>query len=57
LILTKEHTLQIFENRVLEIMFGPKRDVVLGGWRTLHNEEIHGLNSSPYIIRITIEGG
>jgi hypothetical protein len=46
LILMKEHTLQMFENMVLTIMFGPKRNVVLGGWRKLHNKELHGLNSS-----------
>jgi hypothetical protein len=31
-----------FENRVLRI-FGPKRDEVTGGWRKLHNEELHNL--------------
>jgi hypothetical protein len=33
-------------------MFGPKRDEVAGGWRKLHNEELHNLYSSPSIIRI-----
>jgi hypothetical protein len=33
-------------------MFGPKRDGVKGGWRKLHNEELHNLYSSPSIIRI-----
>jgi hypothetical protein len=33
-------------------MFGPKRDGVTGGWRKLHNEELHNLHSSPSIIRI-----
>jgi hypothetical protein len=28
------------------------RDRVTGGWRKLHNEEIHNLYSSPNIIRI-----
>jgi hypothetical protein len=32
--------------------FGPKRDGVTGGWRKLHNEELHNLYSSPSIIRI-----
>jgi hypothetical protein len=32
--------------------FGPKRDEVTGEWRTLHNEELHDLYSSPNIIRI-----
>jgi hypothetical protein len=33
-------------------IFGPKRDVVTGGWRKLHNEELHNLYSSPSIIRM-----
>jgi hypothetical protein len=47
----EEHKLRVFENRVLRI-FGPKRDRVTGGWRKLHNEELHNLYSSPSIIRI-----
>jgi hypothetical protein len=31
-------------------MFEPKRDEVTGGWRKLHNEELHNLYSSPIII-------
>jgi hypothetical protein len=42
----------MFENRVLRRIFGPKRDGVIGGWRKLHNEELHNLYSSPSIIRI-----
>jgi hypothetical protein len=41
----------VFENRVLRI-FGPKRDRVTGGWRKLHNDELHNLYSSPSIIKI-----
>jgi hypothetical protein len=33
-------------------IFGPKRNGVTGGWRKLHNEELHNLYSSPNIIRI-----
>jgi hypothetical protein len=33
-------------------IFGPKRGGVTGGWRKLHNEELHNLYSSPSIIRI-----
>jgi transcription termination factor 2 len=39
-------------NRVLRRIFGPKRDGVTGGWRKLHNEELHNLYSLPSIIRI-----
>jgi hypothetical protein len=42
----------VFENRVLRRMFRPKRDEVTGGWRKLHNEELHNLYSSPSIIRM-----
>jgi hypothetical protein len=41
----------VFENRVLRIIFGPKRDEVTGEWRKLHSEELHILYSSPSIIR------
>jgi hypothetical protein len=40
----------VFDNRVLRRIFGPKRDEVKGGWRKLHNEELHNLYSSPSII-------
>jgi hypothetical protein len=46
--------LRVFENRVLRRIFGPKRDEVTGGWRELHNEELHGLYSSLSIIRVII---
>jgi hypothetical protein len=42
----------VFENRVLKRIFGPKRDEVIGGWRKLHNEELHNLYSSPNVIRL-----
>jgi hypothetical protein len=51
LIVREEHKLRVFENRVLRI-FGPQRVRVTGGWRKLHNEELHNLYSSPSIIRI-----
>jgi hypothetical protein len=47
----EERKLRVSENRVLRI-FGPKRDGVIGGWRKLHNEELHNFYSSPSIIRI-----
>jgi hypothetical protein len=42
----------VCENRVLRGIFGPKTDEVTGGWRKLHNEELHNLYSSPSIIRM-----
>jgi hypothetical protein len=38
--------------RVLRRIFGPKRGEVSGGWRRLHNEELHNLYASPNIIRV-----
>jgi hypothetical protein len=51
-IVREEHKLRVFENRVLRRIFGTKRDRVTGGWRKLHNEELHNLYSSPSIIKI-----
>jgi hypothetical protein len=48
LTLREEHRL----SRVLRRIFGPKRDEVTGGWRTLHNEELHNLYSLPSTIRM-----
>jgi hypothetical protein len=50
LILREEYRLRMHENRVLRITLGPKRDELLGGWRKLHNEELHNFYCSPNII-------
>jgi hypothetical protein len=42
----------VFENRVLRRIFGRKREEVAGGWRRLHNEELHNLYTSPNVIRV-----
>jgi hypothetical protein len=39
---------------VLRRIFGPKREEVKGGWRRLHNEELHNLYISPDIVRVII---
>jgi hypothetical protein len=36
---------------VLRRIFGPKREED-GSWRTLHNDELHSLYSSPNIVRV-----
>jgi hypothetical protein len=41
----------VYENRVLRIIFGLKKDDVMGEWRKLHNEELYNLYSSPNITR------
>jgi hypothetical protein len=48
--LWKEHRLRVFENRVLRSIFGLETDEMIGGWRKLHNEELHKLYSSSSII-------
>jgi hypothetical protein len=46
------YTTYLFENRVLRIVFGPKRDEVTGEWRELHKEELNDLYSLPNIVRV-----
>jgi hypothetical protein len=48
----EEQRLRVFENRLLRRIFGPKRDEVTGGWRKLHNVELHNLYFSQSIIRM-----
>jgi hypothetical protein len=36
----------MFENRVLRRIFGPRSEEGAGGWRRLHNEELHNLYAS-----------
>jgi hypothetical protein len=37
---------------VLRRIYGPKREEVAGGWRRLHNEELHNLYVSPNNVRV-----
>jgi len=37
---------RLIENRVLKIIFGPRRDEVTGDWRKLHIEELNDLYCS-----------
>jgi hypothetical protein len=52
LTLREEHRLRVFENWALRRIFGTKREEVDGGWRRLHDEELHNLHPSPNIIRV-----
>jgi len=52
LTLREERKLRVFENMVLRIIFGPRRDEVTEEWRRLHNEELNDLYSSPNIVRV-----
>jgi hypothetical protein len=40
----------VSETRGLRRIFEPKREEVAGGWKRLHNEELHNLYASPDII-------
>jgi hypothetical protein len=43
LTLSEERRLKVSENRMVRRIFGPKREEGTGGWRRLHNEELHKL--------------
>ena len=43
--------LRVFENRILRLIFGSKRDAN-GEKRRLHNEELHSLYLLPNIVRV-----
>jgi hypothetical protein len=43
LILGEEYKVRVLQNRVLVRIFELKRDELTGGWRELHNEELHDL--------------
>jgi hypothetical protein len=42
----------VFVRGVLRRIFGPKREEVAGGWRRLHNDELHNLYVSPNVISV-----
>jgi hypothetical protein len=46
----------VCENRVLRRIYGPKKEEVAGGWRRLHNEELHSLYTSTNIAKVIKQG-
>jgi hypothetical protein len=46
----EEQRLRVSENRVLRRIFGTKMEVVMGGWRSLHNEELHKLYTHQILL-------
>jgi hypothetical protein len=46
----------VFENTALRRIFGPKGEVVSGGWRKLHSDTFHNVYSSPNMIRMIRSG-
>ena len=52
-LILREHVwLRVFENRMLRMIFGPKRREVTGERRIIRKEEINDLYSSPNNIRV-----
>jgi hypothetical protein len=45
----EQRIFEMFENRVLKRIFGPKREEVVGDWRRLHSEELHNLCASSIL--------
>jgi hypothetical protein len=50
--LKEEDRLKIFENMMLRRIFGPNRYEIIGGFRELHDGELHKLYASTNIIII-----
>jgi len=50
-ILSGEHRLRVFENRVPRGIFGPKREEVTGGYRRQHPEQLHKLYAFINLIK------
>jgi hypothetical protein len=51
-ILRAEYRLKIFTNRVLKTISEPMRVETIGGWKKLHDMELHKLYSLPDILRM-----
>jgi hypothetical protein len=45
--------LRVFESSLSKSVFGAKREKITGGWRRLHNEDLHNFNTAPNIFRVT----
>jgi hypothetical protein len=52
--LKEELRLKVFEYRELRVIFGCKREEVTGGWRKVHDEELHNFFYHPDIIIIIL---
>jgi hypothetical protein len=48
----EERKLRVFEDMVLRRIFVTRKEEVTGEWKTLHNEELNDLYSSPNIVRV-----
>jgi hypothetical protein len=52
LALSETYRFKVINNRVLRKIFRSEREEVAGGWRNVHNEELHTLYSTSYIVRV-----
>jgi hypothetical protein len=48
--------LKVSEKRVLKGIFEPTSEEVRGGWRKVHNEELHNLHSSQVLLGLSNQG-
>jgi hypothetical protein len=48
----RKYRLRDFKNSLLRKVFVLKEEEVTGGWRKLHNEQLHDLNRSSNIISV-----
>ena len=54
-LITPKYRLNMFENRALRRLFGPKGEEVRGGVRKLYKQEIRDLYSASVVIRVNKE--
>jgi hypothetical protein len=52
LTLREQNRFKVLENRILRRISEPMQEEVTGGWRKMHNKELHNLCLSPNIIRV-----
>jgi hypothetical protein len=50
--LKEVHRLRLVVSIKVGRMSDPKKEKVAGGWRRLHNEELHNMYASPNIVRV-----
>jgi hypothetical protein len=52
----EEQNLRMLQNRTLRKISGSKREEVIGDWRRLQSEELHGWYTSSNITRVIKQG-
>jgi hypothetical protein len=54
--LRDEYRPTVSKGKVLRGIFGHKSEMIIEGWRKVHNEELHTSRLSPDIIRVITTG-